>query len=83
MLLKDSDSSATVLHIVKKYPDFITEQSNDISYDLVCYAQKNISRSESILEIDKYIYDMKISMEIEAGIFEYSLLYVVTHNLLK
>jgi DNA-directed RNA polymerase subunit M/transcription elongation factor TFIIS len=81
--IKDTDNSATVLHIIKKYPDFITEQSNNISYDLVCYAQQSISRSTSILEIDKYIYDMSISMEIESGIFEYSLLYVVTNNLLK
>lgn len=74
---------SVVLHNVKKYPDFITGQSDDIQYDFVCYAQKCISRCDAILELNKYVYDMKISMEIEAGVFEYSLLYIVTNNLLK
>lgn len=64
-----------------KYSDFITEQSNDISLDFVCYAQKEINRVESINEIDKYTNDIRAAMEIEAGIFEYSLLYIQTNNL--
>lgn len=82
-LSNNHETNAEVLHRVKKYPDFITGQSDDISYDLVCYAQTLISRGASILEIDKCIVDMQISSEIEAGVFEYSLLYVVTNNLLK
>lgn len=78
-----ADCKNFITHIAKKYPDFVTEQSCDISYDLICYAQKNISRSESILILNECVRDMITSMEIEKGVFEYSLLYVKTNNFLK
>jgi DNA-directed RNA polymerase subunit M/transcription elongation factor TFIIS len=42
-----------------------------------------ISRKEQILELDKTIHDMKLSMEVEEGIFEYSILYVISNNFSK
>jgi DNA-directed RNA polymerase subunit M/transcription elongation factor TFIIS len=66
-----------------KYTDFVTEQSKDISYSLAISVQKMVSRQETILNLDKYINDMKLSMEVEAGIFEYSLLYIISNNYSK
>ena len=63
-----------------KYPNFITEQSNDIPFSLVCYLQKNVNRCQSIFDLDNIINDIKLSSEIEAGIFEYSLLYAKNQN---
>lgn len=68
---------------IKKYPDFLTEQSKEITYDFVCYAQSLISRGESALQINDCIGSMNLSMEIENGIFEYSLLYIITNNFLR
>lgn len=81
-IMKIADPSV-VLNIVNKYPDFVTEQSNDITMDFACFAQRQVSRCDAVFEIDKYIRNIKISMEIEAGVFEFSLLYVFSKNLLK
>jgi len=80
MTTKTDFSEILNTHIDKKFPNFITEQSNDISYDFICAAQQNISRSESIFKLNEHVRDMKISSEIEIGIFEYCLVYVKIHN---
>jgi transcription elongation factor S-II len=77
------ENMAKTLQEIKKYPDFVTEQSEEISYDLVCYAESLISRGDIVLQINDYINSMRLSMEIESGIFEYSLLYIITNNYLK
>lgn len=85
MATKNNEQTRTeLLKNAKKYPDFVTEQSSNIEYSLVCEAQKIISqikpRSVYILELDKYIGNRKTSMEIEAGVFEYILIYITTQN---
>lgn len=75
--------TTTVHHTNIKYPDFITEQSNDISYDFVCFAQKLFSRYDASMKLHEVVHDMEISIEIEKGVFEYSLLYIVSNNLIK
>lgn len=82
-MVSNIENPAEVMRIVRKYPDFVLDQSNNISYDIVCFAAHNVSRSNSIFEINKYINNMHISVDIEMGIFEYSLLYCTINNLVK
>ena len=77
------DNMIQILKEIKKYPDFITEYSENISYELICYAQSLINRSEITLKINDVIHNMSIASEIEKGIFESSLLYVTTNNFVK
>lgn len=67
--------------LVKRYPDFITEQSEKIPYDSVCHLQNNIDRCKVISEFGDLLSNYDIAMKIEGGIFEYSLRYVMTNKL--
>lgn len=66
-----------------KYPDFVTEQSKDITYSMVVSVQKMVSRQEKILELNEQIQDFLMSKEVEEGIFEYSLIYIISNNFAK
>lgn len=72
-----------VLQEAKKYPYFITEQSASIPHDLICYAETVIKRSDTLFKINECVNSITIAMDIEKGIFEYSLLYIISNNLLK
>lgn len=61
--------------------DFITEQSNDITDEIILYAINNINRPQIIIELNKIIANMQIATKIESSIFEYTLLHVMGNNL--
>jgi|688.fasta_scaffold156205_3 DNA-directed RNA polymerase subunit M/transcription elongation factor TFIIS len=59
--------------------DFITGYAENITYELLKYAEKNIDRKSARNEINKYVkYDF-ISYDIERSIFEFALI-SVTNN---
>lgn len=60
---------------------FRNENSKDISMKLLMYAEKNIKKYEAIDKLLYVLYDVERVIEIEKGIFEYSLLHIITHNL--
>lgn len=63
--------------------DFVTEQSKDISDELLLYATININRTPYIIELSKLLNDIKMALEIDMSVFEYTLIYVVTNNIIK
>lgn len=40
----EQEDPKTFLAKIKKYPDFVLEQSDNISYDNICYAEKHVPR---------------------------------------
>ena len=60
---------------------FITEHSRDIDPRLIKYAKKEINRAESVLKINELLIDLRLSIGIEKGIFEFSLLHVYMNSL--
>lgn len=60
--------------------DFVTEQSSRLPNDLIQYGEININRSEGIFKLNSILLNLDISKNIEAGIFEYSLINVHTNN---
>jgi DNA-directed RNA polymerase subunit M/transcription elongation factor TFIIS len=65
---------------IKLY-DFVSQYSNDIKYDLIKYAEKNVNKKDAIDKICKYVKYINIATNIEKGIFEHSLIIVTVENL--
>lgn len=65
-------------NILKK--DFCTDNSKDIKEEYIIYANKNLKRPETILNIYKSILDPQLAEKIEKSIFEFSLVYVSLNN---
>ena len=74
------DISAINRNIYESYK-FRNENSKDISMKLLLYAQKNIKNYDSIDRLLNVVYDVDKVNEIERGIFEFSLLHVITYGL--
>lgn len=60
---------------------FITEHSRDIDPRLIKHAKKEVNRAESVLKINELLIDLRLSIGIEKGIFEFSLLHVYMNSL--
>jgi DNA-directed RNA polymerase subunit M/transcription elongation factor TFIIS len=63
--------------------EFLTENSRDISDDMINYALANIDRATHIIKLAELINDIKIAISIEAGIFEFSLIHATLNNIDK
>jgi DNA-directed RNA polymerase subunit M/transcription elongation factor TFIIS len=63
------------------FPDFILDQSKSIAFSVAHKAQMSVSREDTIFEIDRNLKNMVAAFEMEKGIFEYSMLYIETHNM--
>ena len=59
--------------------EFITNKSSDIPDTLIKYAENIITRFETIKKLSEITKNMRISVEIELGIFEYSLIYCISN----
>jgi hypothetical protein len=66
-----------------KYLFLISENLTNISEDLMKYSIFILPREETIIEINKYIKNVKKSIEIECSIFEYSIIYCYNKNFTK
>ena len=64
-----------------KRRDFIMSNSSQISVQFIKDSEKSIDRNASVEQIDKIINCLPISIDIEKGIFEFALNFVVCHNL--
>jgi len=65
-----------------QYFDFVTEQSKCIPLARLNILQKQIDRPQSIRDLRETIHEIRHAIEIEAGIFEYSLVYMIERNLM-
>lgn len=63
--------------------NFITENSRDIPDDIIIYATKNIDRATYVVKLAKLLNDMTMAIEIEASIFEFSLIHATLNNIDK
>lgn len=53
---------------------FKTQAGEDIGYNLIIQAEKTINRSHSIKKFMKYVKEFHIAHQLEAGLFEFSLI---------
>jgi hypothetical protein len=60
--------------------DFITDNSKDINRAHIVFALDNINRTYNIIKINDVIIDIKKSIAIEMGIFEYALVMATLNN---
>lgn len=78
--LDSYDPQAINKYIFESY-GFRNENSKDISIKLLMHAEKFIKKYEAIDKLLCVLYDIERVIEIEKGIFEYSLLHIITYNL--
>lgn len=74
------DKNGIELEKIKSY-DFMTDITEDISYDLIVEAEKSIDRNAAVKKINKFINNEMLSIELEMGLFEYMLTHIVTKKL--
>jgi DNA-directed RNA polymerase subunit M/transcription elongation factor TFIIS len=61
---------------IKQY-NFFTQNSSEITYELLTHAESLINRTDGWLEIDKYLNNEYLSISVEKGLFESTLLTVI------
>ena len=78
-----NDIDTNIIHIDNHKHDykFITESSKNISDILLHYAEENILRAEYVININNILLDIDIAIELELGIFEFSLNMISTNQL--
>ena len=64
-----------------KMHKFLTKSSNDIPCNLLVEAETNLDRKFAVAELNKYLNNEILAMEIERGLFEYVLIHVSTKKL--
>lgn len=62
---------------------FITDNSKDISIKLIRYALTCINRGDTVLKFQPLVNSLKMAIEIEKGIFEFSLVHITLNSLDK
>ena len=67
----------------EKYLFLTSENLTTISEDLIQYSISILSREETIIKINKYLKNVKKSIEIECSIFEHSIIYCYNKNFTK
>ena len=60
---------------------FKTQACNDTNYLTVIEAEKTIDRNDAINQLNKYLDDMYLSLQMEKGLFEFSLTHVTSNKL--
>lgn len=63
--------------------NFITENSRDISDELILYAVMNIDRSTYTIKLASLLNDINVAISIELSIFEFSLIHATLNNIDK
>jgi DNA-directed RNA polymerase subunit M/transcription elongation factor TFIIS len=61
--------------------NFITENSRDLDKRFINFAQKNLDRSQFIVNFSNILNDIKKAIALEKGIFEFSLIHTFMNNL--
>lgn len=60
---------------------FSTKIAEDIPYNLLIEAENSIDRKFAVNEINKYLNNEMLSIELEKGLFEYALIHISTKKL--
>jgi DNA-directed RNA polymerase subunit M/transcription elongation factor TFIIS len=60
---------------------FVSEYGSKIKYEAIHKANKSINRSKAVISLSNRINDIDIAIGIEAGIFEFALVYILINNL--
>lgn len=68
---------------IRIHRNFITEQSNEIPDKLILYATLKVNRAPYVIELSDTIRDINIALNIDAGVFEFTLLHTITYNICK
>lgn len=63
--------------------NFITENSKDISEEMLSYATSNIDRADCTIQLAKLLNNMNIAISIESSIFEFALIHATLNNIDK
>jgi len=61
--------------------DFITNIGQDIGHDIIIKYSNNLNRAEVYSKIIKQLYNIEKAVALEAGIFEFAIVYIVLNNL--
>jgi hypothetical protein len=61
--------------------NFINSNNIEINKNIIIFAEKTLPSNESRFEIANLIYDYKKADNIEKGIFEFSIIYIVINKL--
>jgi DNA-directed RNA polymerase subunit M/transcription elongation factor TFIIS len=70
--------------IQRKYLDkynFITDNSRDLDFRFIIFAEKNIDRANNIIKLSTILNDIKKAKMLEKGIFEFALIHTFMNNL--
>jgi len=82
MTIETFDTSNLFNQLIKTHSvHFITENSRDISEKNILYLSQKVARSESVIKLNNLLLDINKSINIELGIFEYSLVLSTLYNL--
>lgn len=60
---------------------FISEYGNKICFEYIQTASKYINRYDVVMSLSKMLMNINTAIEIEAGIFEHAMVYVLSNNL--
>ena len=60
--------------------NFITKSSSDIKYSLVLYSVNTLNRDWAIAELLKYVKHYYLAIQLEKGIYEFSLIHVTINK---
>lgn len=68
--------------VVKKEYQFITETSKSINNSLIIFAEQTVERAKYIVKLNELLKDIQVAIDLEAGVFEFSLIHVTVNQLL-
>ena len=80
---RNKTSNAKRMTEEKAEPEHVEDTTKDMAREIISYAQQNITRSNAVKTINAELSNKKLSNEVELGIFEYCLTYVLIGNLTK
>ena len=65
------------------FVEFLTSEGNECSEELTTCLNKNVNRLDSVHKLNMLIKNINISFLVEAGIYEFSLMYIMMNNILE
>lgn len=63
--------------------NYLTNILNDVDNSKILYLNKNVNREESINKFASLLKDFELSIKLEAGIFEFTIVYANSKNIIK
>jgi len=79
-ILKICNDMNKISASIFKNMNFMTDSLNTMSYDILSVYSNSVDRKNAYMSLIKFV-DIEIAIGIEAGVFEFSLVYVKRHEL--